>query len=87
MTSITDDILTWSEKYLEPKNKHLGDVPVRLHANKLDKDKHLGVRMPQLAEFQDKIIEGARLTKDSAVQITIVGCDDIGYTPEEIDLL
>ena len=28
MTSITDDILTWSEKYLEPKNKHLGNVSV-----------------------------------------------------------
>ena len=37
------------------------------------------------AEFQDKIIEGARLTKDPAVQITIVGCNDIGYTPEELD--
>ena len=24
MKSITDDILEWSEKYIEPKNKHLG---------------------------------------------------------------
>ena len=28
MTSITEDILEWSEKYLEPKNEYLGDVPV-----------------------------------------------------------
>ena len=40
MTSITDDILTWSEKYLEPKNKHLGDVPVCPYAKhgKIEKD-------------------------------------------------
>ena len=34
MKSITDDILEWSEKYLEPKNKHLGDVPVCPYARK-----------------------------------------------------
>ena len=28
MKSITEDILEWSEKYLEPKNEHLGNVPV-----------------------------------------------------------
>ena len=28
MKTITEDILDWSENYLEPKNKYLGDVPV-----------------------------------------------------------
>ena len=28
MKTITDDILEWSEQHLEPKNKHLGNVPV-----------------------------------------------------------
>ena len=28
MNTISEDILEWSEKYLEPKNEHLGDVPV-----------------------------------------------------------
>ena len=37
------------------------------------------------AQFQDTIIEGAKLAKDPDIQIVIVGCDDIGYTPEELD--
>ena len=86
MRSITDDILQWSEFYLEPKNKHLGDVPVCPYAKQARQRQTLrGLECHNFAEFQDKIIEGARLTKDPAVQITIVGCDDIGYTPEELD--
>ena len=86
MRSITEDILQWSEFYLEPKNKHLGDVPVCPYAKQARMRQTLRVlECHNFAEFQDKIIEGARLTKDPAVQITIVGCDDIGYTPEELD--
>jgi hypothetical protein len=36
------------------------------------------------AEFQDTIIEGSNLAKDPDIQIVIVGCDDIGYEPEQL---
>ena len=86
MTSITDDILTWSEKYLEPKNEHLGNVPVCPYARmaRLQKTYRI-LECHNFAEFQDIIIEGANLAKDPDIQIVIVGCDDIGYEPEELD--
>ena len=85
MRSITDDILQWSEYYLEPKNKHLGDVPVCPYARmaRLQK-KYRILECHNFAQFQDTIIEGARLAKDPDIQIVIVGCDDIGYEPEEL---
>ena len=85
MKSITDDILTWSEKYLEPKNKHLGDVPVCPYARmaRLQK-KYRILECHNFAEFQDTIIEGAKLAKDPDIQIVIVGCDDIGYDAAEL---
>jgi hypothetical protein len=85
MTSITDDILTWSEKYLEPKNEHLGNVPVCPYARmaRLQKTYRI-LECHNFAEFQDTIIEGAKLAKDPDIQIVIVGCDDIGYEPEQL---
>ena len=86
MTSITDDILTWSEKYLEPKNKYLGDVPVCPYAKQARLRKTYRIlECHNFAHFQDTIIEGATLAKDPDIQIVIVGCDDVGYTPEELN--
>ena len=51
MKSITEDILEWSEKYLEPKNKHLGDVPVCPYA-----------RMARLKKTY-RIIESTEITQ------------------------
>ena len=86
MRSITDDILQWSEYYLEPKNKHLGDVPVCPYARmaRLQK-KYRILECHNFAEFQDIIIAGTKLVKDPDIQIVIVGCDDIGYTVDEFD--
>ena len=85
MTSITDDILTWSEKYLEPKNEHLGNVPVCPYARMASLHKTYRIlECHNFAHFQDPIIEGAKLAKDPDIQIVIVGCDDIGYEPEEL---
>ena len=85
MTSITDDILTWSKKYLEPKNEHLGNVPVCPYARmaRLQKTYRI-LECHNFAKFQDTIIEGAKLAKDPDIQIVIVGCDDIGYEPEQL---
>ncbi len=86
MRSITEDILQWSEYYLEPKNKHLGDVPVCPYARmaRLQK-KYRILECHNFAEFQDIIIAGTKLVKDPDIQIVIVGCDDIGYTVDEFD--
>ena len=85
MKSITDDILEWSEKYLEPKNKHLGDVPVCPYARKARlQNKYRILECNNFAYFQDTIIEGAKLAKNPDIQIDIVGCDDIGYEPEQL---
>ena len=86
MRSITEDILQWSEYYLEPKNKHLGDVPVCPYAKQARlKNTYRILECHNFANFQDTIIEGAKLVKDPDIQIVMVGCDDIGYTVDEFD--
>ena len=88
MTSITDDILTWSEKYLEPKNKHLGDVPVCPYARmaRLKKTYRI-LECHDHKKFLDTILEGVELAKQPDIQIVIDGCDDIQYEVEEIDAI
>jgi len=86
MRSITDDILEWSEKYLEPKNEYLGNVPVCPYARMARlQNKYRILECKNFVDFQDLIIEGAKLAKDPEIQIVIVGCSDIGYEPEELD--
>ena len=85
MKTITEDILDWSQNYLEPKNKHLGDVPVCPYARmaRLKKTYRI-LECDNFANFQDTIIEGTKLAKNPNIQIVIVGCTDIGYEPEEL---
>ena len=86
MRSITEDILQWSEKYLEPKNEYLGNVPVCPYAKKARlQNKYRILECHNFIEFQDTIIEGAKLAKDPDIQIVLVGCDDIGYDAEELN--
>ena len=86
MKSITEDILEWSEKYLEPKNQHLGNVPVCPYARTARiKKTYRILECKNFANFQDTIIEGAELAKNPDIQIVMVACDDIGYEPEELD--
>tara|TARA_R100001443_G_scaffold2170_2_gene7354 strand:- start:1236 stop:1787 length:552 start_codon:yes stop_codon:yes gene_type:complete len=86
MTSIADDILTWSEKYLEPKNKHLGNVPVCPYARlaRLRKTYRI-LECKKFKNFLDTILQAVELAKKPDIQIAIVGCTDIGYEPEELD--
>tara|TARA_R110002012_G_scaffold55647_2_gene142057 strand:- start:1140 stop:1676 length:537 start_codon:yes stop_codon:yes gene_type:complete len=86
MKSITEDILEWSEKYLEPKNQHLGNVPVCPYARTARiKKTYRILECKNFNAFQDAIIDGAKLAKDLDIQIVIVACNDIQYTPEELD--
>ena len=86
MKSITEDILEWSKKYLEPKNEYLGNVPVCPYARTARiKKTYRILECKNFANFQDTIIEGAELAKNPDIQIVMVACDDIGYEPEELD--
>jgi len=88
MTSITDDILTWSEKYLEPKNKHLGNVSVCPYARMARiKKTYRILECHEHDKFLDTIVQGVELAKDPDIQIVIVGCDDIQYEVEELDAI
>ena len=88
MTSITDDILTWSEKYLEPKNEYLGNVPVCPYARMARMKKTYRVlECHDHDKFLDTILEGVELAKDPEIQIVIVGCDDIQYEVEELSAI
>ena len=86
MRSITEDILEWSEKYLEPKNESLGNVPVCPYARMARlQNKYRILECHKFDEFLDTIIEATELAKDSEIQIVIIGCDDVQYTPEELE--
>ena len=88
MTSITDDILTWSEKYLEPKNQYLGDVPVCPYARMARmKETYRVLECHDHDKFLDTILQGVELAKDPDIQIVVVGCDDIQYEVEDVDFL
>ena len=53
MKSITDDILEWSEKYIEPKNEHLG-VSVCPYAKRARlENKYKILECHNFAHFQD----------------------------------
>jgi len=88
MRSITEDILEWSEKYLEPKNKHLGDVPVCPYARmaRLKKTYRI-LECEKFENFLDTILQAVELARDPNIQIAIVGCADIQYTAEQLDAI
>jgi len=85
MNTISDDILEWSEKYLEPKNEHLGDVPVCPYARmaRLQK-KYRILEVHNHDSFIDQIVKGIEMVRDPDIQIVIVGCNDIRMEPEEL---
>ena len=79
MRSITEDILEWSEKYLEPKNEHLGNVPVCPYARtaRLKKTYRI-LECKKFVNFQDAIIGGAKIAKDdrsASAKMTLSGAD------------
>ena len=88
MRSITEDILEWSEKYLEPKNKHLGNVPVCPYARmaRLKKTYRI-LECEKFENFLDTILQAVELARDPNIQIAIVGCADIQYTAEQLDAI
>ena len=85
MNTISDDILEWSEKYLEPKNKHLGDVPGCPYARMARLQKRYRIlEVRNHDSFIDQIVKGIEMVRDPDIQIVIVGCSDIRMEPEEL---
>ena len=85
MRSITEDILEWSEKYLEPKNKNLGDVPVCPYARMARlQNKYKIIECHEGDKFLDFVLEGIELIRSPEKQIVMVACDDIQYSSEEL---
>ena len=85
MRSIAEDILEWSEKYLEPKNKHLGDVPVCPYARMARlQNKYKIIECHEADKFLDSVLQGIEEIKNPEKQIVIVACDDIEYNSEEL---
>ena len=70
---MTKDILDWCEKYLEPKNKHLGNVPVCPYARTARlQNKYRILEVHNWDSFIETIVEGVELAKSPDVQIVIV---------------
>tara|TARA_R110002020_G_scaffold175510_1_gene367463 strand:+ start:51 stop:608 length:558 start_codon:yes stop_codon:yes gene_type:complete len=83
--TMTKDILDWCEKYLEPKNKHLGNVPVCPYARAARlQNKYKILEVHNWDSFIDEIIKGVEIAKTPDVQIVIVACNDIRMEPEEL---
>ena len=83
--TMTKDILDWCEKYLEPKNKHLGNVPVCPYARAARlQNKYKILEAHNWDSFIDEIIKGVEIAKTPDVQIVIVACNDIRMEPEEL---
>ena len=83
--TMTKDILDWCEKYLEPKNKHLGDVPVCPYARMARLQKRYRIlEVRNHDSFIDQIVKGIEMVRDPDIQIVIVGCSDNRMEPEEL---
>jgi len=86
MRSITEDILQWSEKFLEPKNESLGNVPVCPYARMARLKKTYAItECYKSEEFLDKIIEGIEQIKSPDKQIVIVACSEVDWEIDELN--
>ena len=85
MNTMTEDVLQWSERYLEPKNKHLGNVPVCPYAKQARiKKSYRILECHEHKELIDTILKCITLAKEPEIQIAIACCDDIQYEVEEL---
>ena len=69
MHPVEADIRKWSHDFLEVPNKMLNGLPPCPYAKQARLKKTLRVlECHNFAEFQDKIIEGAKITKDPVLK-------------------
>ena len=84
--TITDDILSWSEDFVELPNKHLGNVPACPYAKKARLDNKVRVvEINDSKELLEKIIYECKNIKELNKQITIIGCSDLYYSADDLN--
>lgn len=86
MTSITEELLAWSENFLEKPNKELGGWAVCPYAKAARlKDKVKIVEVDHRKDFLYTVSKEARTIKEQKKQLIIVACDDLNLTCDELD--
>ena len=86
MTSITEELLAWSENFLEKPNKDLGGWAVCPYAKAARlKDKVKIVEVDHRKDFLYTVSKEARTIKEQKKQLIIVACDDLNLTCDELD--
>ena len=86
MTSITEELLAWSENFLEKPNKDLGGWAVCPYAKAARlKDKVKIVEVDHRKGFLYTVSKEARTIKEQKKKLIIVACDDLNLTCDELD--
>ena len=86
MTSITEELLAWSENFLEKPNKDLGGWAVCPYAKAARlKNKVKIVEVDHRKDFLYTVSKEARTIKEQKKQLIIVACDDLNLTCDELD--
>ena len=84
--TITEDIISWSKDFIELPNKHLGGVPACPYAKKARlNDRVRIVEINNAHQLLETIVYECNNIKDFDKQITIIGCDDLFYTADELN--
>jgi len=86
LTSITEELLAWSENFLEKPNKDLGGWAVCPYAKAARlKNKVKIVEVDHRKDFLYTVSKEARTIKEQKKQLIIVACDDLNLTCDELD--
>lgn len=82
--TITQDILSWSERFLEKPNKDLGGKPVCPFAKKTREENRLRiVEVKESNDFLNKVVDECKSFGDN--DVVIVACDDMTITADELN--
>ena len=85
MKTITEDIFTWSEKFVEVDNKALGGWPLCPYAKQARlKDQVKVVEVADSKDFLDIVIQQARTIKEQHKKLIIVASDDFDLEAYEL---
>jgi len=84
--TITEDILSWSEDFVELPNQHLGNVPTCPYAKKARLDNKVRVvEIDNSKNLLQTIISECKNIKELNKQITVIGCSDLYYSADELN--
>ncbi len=84
--TITEDIISWSKDFIELPNKHLGNVPACPYAKRARLNNKLRIiELHKSDTLLETIVYECQNIKKFNKQITIIGCDDLFYTADELN--